>query len=918
MDRDTEAHDNAEHLYRYLRDERPEINAWFVLSPSSRDWPRLKADGFRLIAYGSRQHVLALAQCQELISSQIDHYVISPPFLAWLRVRPWRFTWLQHGVIKDDLSGWLAGKPARTVVTTTPAEYRSMIHPPYTWTDREVVLTGQPRHDALLRSAAQAREEDRTLVVVMPTWRRWLLQGSGIGNGRTLRTGFAESEFARNWLGLLRSQRVREAVERHGLELAFLPHPNLAPHLTAMNLPDHVRALSYDDDVQAVLARASHVVTDYSSVAFDAAIIDRPILYFQFDYDEVHSGADHIGRRGYFSYVRDGFGPVTTTLAEAESALVDLIDAGKAPSPDYAARVRETFTVRDGHACARVVNEIVKHRVPTVRTSRVRAQEESPVRFTVTGIEWERVHLTLELECSQEVDEASTVSFVMIDMERRMPVPATRLTASRFAIAINVTNFADRHAVPNGSWRLVPVITANGTGQAVELACAGYRSLDWNELDAKGRSFLFNRNRAAYLVSFGISDNDLAPEFIVRTYALANGNGNGRRTLRQRLRKLANLPRSTVAAQQIYTIARATRSRRKPRILFASEQRPSIGGNLKRVHDRMRERGLDRVFDFRYSFRVPSTATPFSTLRLVYLLAISDVVLVDDYFPIMGKIDLDESTKTIQLWHAGSGFKSIGFSRFGRYGSPTLNVSHRRYTYAIAGSTHLASVYAEAFGIEESAVIPTGLPRIDVFLDDDHRAEVARSFERDYPQLWGKRRVLFAPTFRGNGIDDAYYDYGVIDFKELYEACGDEYVVMFRMHHFVKEPVPIPEEYRDRLFDLTSFPDTNDLLHMTDVLVTDYSSIIYEFSLLDRPILFYAYDKRTYAAVRGFHRDFDEVAPGTVCETFEQLTAALRNHTFDLSKIATFRAENFDHVDRGSADRVIDWLILDDPSREAK
>ncbi len=365
MDRDTEAHDNAEHLYRYLRAHHEEINAWFVLDRTSRDWSRLAADGFRLVEHGSLRHALALAQCLELVSSQIDHYVTNPPFMAWLRRRPWWFTWLQHGVIQSDLSGWLNGKRPRTVVTTTPAEHRSLTSPPYVWTENEVVLTGQPRHDALVRAAARTSEEERTLVVFMPTWRSWLLAGSGIGNMRVPRPGFADSPYVRNWAGVLRSPSVREAAERRGLELVLMPHPNMAPHLAALDVPKYVRVASYaDDDVQDVLAHASHVITDYSSIAFDAALIGRPVMYFQFDYDVVHSGADHIGVTGYFDYRRDGFGPVVSTLSECESVLARLIEAGKSLAEPYATRVLETFTLRDGRACERVVAAVLRHRAP--------------------------------------------------------------------------------------------------------------------------------------------------------------------------------------------------------------------------------------------------------------------------------------------------------------------------------------------------------------------------------------------------------------------------------------------------------------------------------------------------------------------------------------------------------------------------
>lgn len=349
------------------------------------------------------------------------------------------------------------------------------------------------------------------------------------------------------------------------------------------------------------------------------------------------------------------------------------------------------------------------------------------------------------------------------------------------------------------------------------------------------------------------------------------------------------------------------------RILFASEMRPSLAGNLLRIRDRMLERGVDHAFELRYHFRTLDTVTPEGTMHLAAEVNAADIILIDDYFPLLNKIKLREDQRLIQVWHAGSGFKSVGYSRFGNYGSPRLTDTHRKYTFAICGSTHLVPVYAEVFGIPESAVIPTGLPRIDSFLDPERVEKVVREFGESYPEFEGKKKILFAPTFRGEGAKTAFYDYSQLDFARLYELCGDKYVFLIRMHHFIADPPPIPEEYADKIFDFSHFPDGNDLLHSTDILITDYSSILYEFSLLDRPMLFFAYDRDVYAATRGFHRPYDEMAPGRVCLTFDDLVQAIENEDFEQWRIEAFRRENFDHIDTNSADRVIDQLILADP-----
>lgn len=553
----------------------------------------------------------------------------------------------------------------------------------------------------------------------------------------------------------------------------------------------------------------------------------------------------------------------------------------------------------------------------------------------ITGISWERVHLSLTAVLPGYDGAAESVRFVAANGEQVFPLKTTPVGDKHYRIDLNVTNFQAREQVPNGTWRFIPLVNGEpwppradgpawppvrvvGGGPPELPPAAGYDLAEVHELDRDSRSFLYAANHAAYVVSFAIAEEDEDPEFLMRTYLLfrrATPNRNGpRRSFADRLlRKVLPRTRRVKLANLGYRLARRLNPPRGNRILFASERRTGLEGNLARVHERMTERGLDSRYAFRYSFRIPDTSRAWTTLRAIYLLATSDIVLIDDYFGLLAGLRFAPATKIIQLWHAGSGFKSIGYSRFGGYGSPGMANAHRKYTYAITGSRHLVPVYAEAFGIEESAVVPTGLPRIDTFLNPDRAKQVVTDFYQQYPDLQGKRIILFAPTFRGRGIENAYYDYSRIDFARLHEMCGETSVVLFRMHHFVTEPVPIPPEYAGRLRDFASFPETNDLLHVTDVLITDYSSVIYEFCLLGKPILFYAYDKDTYSVVRGFHRDYDATAPGKICTTFDELVKALETEDYDMSKLAEFRRENFDYVDTGSADRVIDWLILGEP-----
>jgi CDP-ribitol ribitolphosphotransferase len=553
----------------------------------------------------------------------------------------------------------------------------------------------------------------------------------------------------------------------------------------------------------------------------------------------------------------------------------------------------------------------------------------------ITAISWERVHLSLTVLLSGYRQAGESVQFVIVDGTRVFPVKTTPVGDRQYRIDINVTNFQGRYYVPNGTWRFVPRVDGRpwppladgpsrlpaGVDGDVAVGLPPAARYDLNEvhgLDEHSRVFLFADNHAAYVIAFGLSENDEHPEFLMRTYLLSRRRMPDPKAAKPPLgtrfsRKMLPPARRRKFVNLGYRLSRLINPPRGDRILFASQRRTSIDGNLARVQERMIERGLDSRYKFRYSFRIPGRISGWNTLRAIYLLATSDIVLIDDYFGLLTGLGISPETKIIQLWHAGSGFKSTGYSRFGSYGSAGLVGVHRKYTYAIAGSTSLIPVYAEAFGIEDSAVVATGLPRIDTFLNTERTQQVIAGFFEQYPKLNGKRIILFAPTFRGRDIEDAYYDYSRIDFGKLYEMCGETSVVLFRMHHFVAGPVPIPPEHAGRLLDFGSFPETNDLLHVADVLITDYSSVIYEFSLLGKPMLFYAYDENIYAAVHGFHRDYHATAPGKVCTTFDELVKALHNEDYDMSKLEAFRRENFDYLDTGSADRVIDWLILNDP-----
>lgn len=360
MDRDTQADDNAEHLYRYIQRNRPDINAWFVLRKTSHDWQRLKKEGFRLLAFGSEWHKLALLNARHLISSNVDYYITH--YLTGYDYRDlvkWDFTFLQHGVTKDDLSGWLNGKPIRHFITTAPREYESICigESGYKFTPREVALTGFPRHDRL-QQRLKTDPEPKT-VLIMPTWRESLIgERLGAGNDRAKVDDFHATQFYQAWSEFITSPELTRLTERYGFQVLFFPHANLAPYIEDFR-NDNVQVIGHADvdSIQELFLRSSIMITDYSSAAFEMAYLERPVIYYQFDEASAFGGG-HIYEKGYFDYRRDGFGPVCTDQKTLLSNLESILAADCWTPEPYAERMNEFFAYRDGRCCERVCNLI--------------------------------------------------------------------------------------------------------------------------------------------------------------------------------------------------------------------------------------------------------------------------------------------------------------------------------------------------------------------------------------------------------------------------------------------------------------------------------------------------------------------------------------------------------------------------------
>ena len=364
IDRVESADDNAEHLYRWVRTHHPEINAWFVLLRSAWDWKRLSQEGFRLISPGWLSKLLVL-NSEQIISSHTDYRDGKLRRELYGSLMNWRFAFLQHGVIKDDLSHWLSNQPFDLFVTTSPAEHASIVadDTPYTYTDREVRRTGLPRHDPLQLAAEATPQSQIDLVLVMPTWRGSLVdKRAAEGGAQDRMAAFEQSEYAKRWRAFLSNDELRALSSRYRKTIAFMPHPNAVPFVKAFQLPSHVRIITASD-IRNAFCRTSVFITDYTSVAFTMAFLRRIVFYYQFDREAFYGGG-HNWREGYFNYERDGFGPVATSEDQLMGDIRKYFDNGGRLDPEYLLRMERAMPERDSKSCERTFQSILDIRKP--------------------------------------------------------------------------------------------------------------------------------------------------------------------------------------------------------------------------------------------------------------------------------------------------------------------------------------------------------------------------------------------------------------------------------------------------------------------------------------------------------------------------------------------------------------------------
>lgn len=528
----------------------------------------------------------------------------------------------------------------------------------------------------------------------------------------------------------------------------------------------------------------------------------------------------------------------------------------------------------------------------------------------IKGLEWERIFLHFHIECNAEA-----AFFIGNDKGERYAIPAVK-SEEGYELCLNTVCVHDREFLENGRW-FIYAKTADGESICTITADEAYK------LDDRSRVFRYAQDQMAYTITFGVkTEDEKSLQLYIDSYFLEeNKRWRKRRYVREVRSPRDKIKRffmsiSVHLIEAYYHVVHGIVPKSGKRVLIMSETHDYLWGNLKYIDEELRRRGLDKEYRISYSFRkkvgkhqtlgdIPSWA------KTTTKIACSDIIFVDDYAPIFGFFNLAKDTELIQVWHAGEGFKSVGYSRFGREGSPFPQKScHKQYTRAITGSEHLCHVFEEVFGIEREAFMTLGMPRMDGFLEEETITRCENEFYAKHPECREKKLILFAPTYRGAEQKNAYYDYDKLDLARIYELCQKTGSVWaFKMHPFTKNSIDIPENYCDRIIELSDCRNINDLYYVTDVLITDYSSNYFEYALLKRPVVFYTYDREMYELTRGVHRSVKNNAPGKVCDSFDELMTALETGDYEIEKTLKFVEDNYGNYTGDASAKLVDEIF---------
>lgn len=346
---------------------------------------------------------------------------------------------------------------------------------------------------------------------------------------------------------------------------------------------------------------------------------------------------------------------------------------------------------------------------------------------------------------------------------------------------------------------------------------------------------------------------------------------------------------------------------KKNRVALVSMHNEGFNDALGSVFEQLKkEDKYDFVFISRQDLEIKLSNVP-KVLSFFLIksrkLATSKYIFLNDNFLPLSKLKLNKESLVIQLWHAEGVFKKFGFAvKQEEKVRQREKKANEKTDYVICSSKAVVPFYAEAFGVKENKVLPLGSARTDYFFKKGNEEKAKKRLWDIYPETKNKKLILYAPTFRDTEKENKEI-LSHLNIKALKASLKEQYAVLIKLHPQINTGVKNTEG----AIDVTDFDDVRQLVLACDVLITDYSSICMDFSLLSKKTVFFPYDLEKYCADRNFYFDYASYVPGKIATSAEEIAQIIKE-PFDRERNDKFKSFNFDFEDGNSAKRIVDFL----------
>lgn len=289
-------------------------------------------------------------------------------------------------------------------------------------------------------------------------------------------------------------------------------------------------------------------------------------------------------------------------------------------------------------------------------------------------------------------------------------------------------------------------------------------------------------------------------------------------------------------------------------------------------------------------------------LKQMYHIASARVVIIDGYCIAVSVLKHKKSLTVIQIWHAIGCMKKFGYAMIGEEEGNSPEISkvmrmHKNYDWALISSFSFVNDYLEGFRIPREKILQIPLPKADLLTDKDYLESQREKVFSEFPKLRDKKNILYCPTFRK---DESREQQGV-------DKLINE--IDFERYNFIYNPHPNSKANIENDNIITLPYNTVELLPAVDYVISDYSSVIYEAGLAEKPVFLYAYDWDWYSKKREFNLDLEKDVPAVFSREPAAIIKAVEEEHFDKKKFDEFIRHNIVIPQEGCTEAIVDLII---------